>query len=44
MRVVKVRELAVNIQEKLVSNVITSAEFAVEMIESPAKVMFRAPA
>lgn len=51
MRVVKVRELAVNIQEELVSkqqmkntDVITSAEFAVEMIESPAKVIFSAPA
>ncbi len=51
MRVVKVRELAANIQRELVSkrqmtstDVFTSAEFAVEMIESPAKVIFRAPA
>lgn len=51
MRVVKVRELAANIQRELVSkqrmtstDVVTSAEFAVEMIESPAKVIFRAPA
>jgi hypothetical protein len=47
--VVTVHELAANIQRELVnkqqiasSEVLTSAEFAVEMIESPAKVVFRA--
>ncbi len=50
-RVVKVSELAADIRKKLVerqqlanTDVFTSAEFAVEMIESPAKVIFSAPA